>query len=76
MVAKGETGTGCVIAVDVPAWGAVRVFHSVTADDFGVGLVPFPVELGDEIAVEGHPSPLEVVDVVWAPPGREGSRRP
>jgi hypothetical protein len=23
---------------------------------------------GDEVTVDGHPSPLEVVDVVWAPP--------
>jgi hypothetical protein len=45
---------------------AVRVFHDVTADDFGVALVPWPVELGDEIAVEGHPWPLEVVDLVGA----------
>jgi hypothetical protein len=27
------------------------------------------VELGDEIAVEAHPWPLEVIDLVWAPPG-------
>jgi hypothetical protein len=29
-------------------WVAVRVFHNVTADDLGVALVPFPVEVGDE----------------------------
>jgi hypothetical protein len=46
-------------------WVAVRVFHDVTADDLGVA----PVELGDEIAVDGHPWPLEVVDLVWAPAG-------
>jgi hypothetical protein len=28
--------------------------------------VPWPVELGDEIAVDGHPWPLGVVDLVWA----------
>jgi hypothetical protein len=56
-------------AVDVPPWVAVRVFNDVTADDFGVALVPWPVDLGDEIAVQGHPWPLEVVDIVWAPPG-------
>jgi hypothetical protein len=43
--------------------------HDVTADDLGVALVPWPVELGDEIAVEGNPWPLEVVDLVWTPPG-------
>jgi hypothetical protein len=26
------------------------------------------VELGDEIAVDGHSWPVEVVDIVWAPP--------
>jgi hypothetical protein len=41
----------------------------VTADDLGVALVAWPVELGDEIAVDGHPWQLEVVDVVWASPG-------
>jgi hypothetical protein len=50
-------------------WIAVRVFHDVIADDLGIALVPSPVELGDEIAVERHPWPLEVVDVVSAPPG-------
>jgi hypothetical protein len=56
-------------AVGVPPWVAVRVFHDVTAEDLGVALVPWPVELGDEIAVDGHSWPLEVVDLVWAPPG-------
>jgi hypothetical protein len=46
-------------------WVAVRVFHD-TADDLGVALVPWPVELGDEIAVERHAWPLEAVEVVWA----------
>jgi hypothetical protein len=50
-------------------WVAVHVFHDLTADDLGVALVPWPVELGDEIAVEGNPWPLEVVDVMWAPAG-------
>jgi hypothetical protein len=54
-------------AVAVPPWVAVRV-HSVSADDLGVALVPWPIELGDEIAVDGHSWPLEVVDIVWAPP--------
>ena len=49
---------------------AVRV-HSVSADDLGVALVQLPVELGDEIAVDGQPWPLEVVDIVWAPPGAQ-----
>ena len=49
-------------------WVAVRV-HDATADDLGMALVPWPIGLGDEIAVEGHPWPLEVVDVVWAPAG-------
>jgi len=40
----------------------------VTADGLGVALVPWPVEPGDEITVEGQPWPLEVVDLVWAPP--------
>ena len=31
------------------------------------------IELGDEMAVEGHPWPVEVVDVVWAPPGSKVS---
>jgi hypothetical protein len=34
-----------------------------------LALVPWPIELGDEIAVEGHPWPLKVVDVVWGRPG-------
>jgi hypothetical protein len=34
-----------------------------------VALVPWPIELGDEIAVDGHSWPLEVVGLVWAPPG-------
>jgi len=53
----------------VQPWVAVRVFHHVTVDDLGVALVPCPVELGDEIAVEEHPWPFEVVDLVWAPSG-------
>jgi hypothetical protein len=36
-----------------------------------VALVPWPVELGDETAVDGHPWPLEVVDLVWAPDGAQ-----
>jgi len=51
-------------------WVAVRV-HTTSADDLGVALVPSPVELGDEITVEGHPWPLEIVDLVWAPPGAQ-----
>ena len=31
--------------------------------------MPWPVELGDEVAVCGEPWPLEVVDIVWAPLG-------
>ena len=42
----------------------------MTGDDLGTVLVPLPIELGDEIAVERHPWPLEVVGIVWAPPGR------
>jgi hypothetical protein len=53
----------------VPPWVAVRVFHDITTDDLGVALVPWPVELGDEIAVDGHPWRLEVGDLVWTPPG-------
>jgi hypothetical protein len=45
------------------------VLHGITADDLGIALVPSPIELGDEIAVETHPWPLEVINVVWAPPG-------
>jgi hypothetical protein len=56
-------------AVAVPPWIAVRVFNDITADDLGIAHVPSPIELGDEIAVEAHPMPLEVVDLVWAPPG-------
>lgn len=56
-------------AVAVPPWVAVRVHHNVTADDLGVALVRWPIELGDEIAVDEHPWPLEVVDLVWAPAG-------
>ena len=59
-------------AVAVPPWIAVRVFNDVTADDLGVALVPSPVELGDEIAVEAHPWPLEIVDVISAPSGAPG----
>ena len=53
----------------MPPWVAVRVFHDTTAKDIGVALVPWPVELGDEITVEAHPWPLEVVNLVWTPPG-------
>jgi hypothetical protein len=53
-------------AVDVLSWVAVRVLHDVTADDRGIALVPWPIEIGEEIAVDGHPWPLEVVDLVWA----------
>jgi len=42
----------------------VRVFDAATVDDLGVAHVPFPVELGDELAVEGHSGPLEVIDLV------------
>jgi hypothetical protein len=59
----------CVILSRMLPWVAVRVFHDVTADDLGVALVPSPVELGDELAVDGHPWPLEAVELVWAPPG-------
>jgi hypothetical protein len=31
------------------------VLHDVTADDLGIALVPWPIEIGDEIAVDGHP---------------------
>ena len=34
-----------------------------------MALVPTPFELGDEITVEAHPWPLEIVNLVWAPPG-------
>jgi len=34
-----------------------------------MALVPMPIEQGDEIAVDGHPWPLEVVNLVWTPPG-------
>jgi hypothetical protein len=44
-------------------WVAVRVFESVTADDLGEAPVPLPLDLGDEIAVQRHPAPLEVVDL-------------
>jgi hypothetical protein len=50
-------------------WVAVRVLHDATADDLGIALVPSPVEIGDEIAVESDLWPLEVVNVVCAPAG-------
>lgn len=65
------TGREMRHAVAVPPWIAVRVFNDVTADE-GVALVPSPVELGDEIAVEAHPWPLEIVDVISAPSGAPG----
>jgi len=52
-------------------WVAVRV-HDATGDDLGMALVPCPIELGDEIAVEDHPWPLEIVDVVWGAGRGEG----
>jgi hypothetical protein len=54
--------------VKVLPWVAVRV-HDVTGDDLGMALVPWPIELGDEIAVEGHAWPVEIVDIGWAPAG-------
>jgi len=53
------------VRVGVP----VRVHDAITADDLGVVHVPFPVELGDELAVEGDPWPLVVVDLVETPVG-------
>ena len=42
----------------------VRVFDAATVDDLGIAHVPCPVELGDQLAVEGLAGPLEVVDVI------------
>jgi hypothetical protein len=33
----------------------VRVFDAPTGDDLGIAHVPFPVELGDELALDEHP---------------------
>jgi hypothetical protein len=55
-------------------WVAVRVFHNVTADDLGVALVPWPVELGDEITVEGHFWPLKWSTWCGLLRGRESRR--
>jgi len=49
-------------------WVAVRL-HDSTGDDLGKTLLRWPVELGDEITVAGQQRPLEVVDIVRAPPG-------
>ena len=61
---------GCVLlhADGVRPWVAVRV-QDLTGDDLPMALVPMPIEQGDEIAVDGHPWPLEVVNLVWTPPG-------
>jgi len=46
-------------AVGVLPWVAVRV-HDLTGDDLGMALVPWPVELGDEVAIHGEPWSREV----------------
>ena len=56
-------------AVDVLPGVAVRGLNDATADDLGLALVPWPIELGDETAVGEDPWPVEVVDLVWAPAG-------
>jgi hypothetical protein len=44
-------------------------FGEVPRGTARVSLVPWPVEIGDEVTVEAHPWPVEVVDLVWAPAG-------
>ena len=33
-------------------------------DDLGIVHMPLPVEVGDRLAVEDHPRPYEVVDII------------
>ena len=49
----------------------VRVFDAATIDDLGIVFVPLLVEVGDSLAIEDHPMPYEVVDVI---PTREGAQ--
>jgi hypothetical protein len=42
----------------------VRVFDSETTDDLGIVHMPLPIEVGDRLAIEDHPGPLEVVNVI------------
>ena len=42
----------------------VRVYDAATGEDLGIAHVPLPLELGDELALEGNPRPLEVVALV------------
>jgi len=50
-----------------------RQFKSrdASGERLGVALVPWPVELGDEITLgdDAWPWPFEIIDVVWAPAG-------
>lgn len=47
----------------------VRVYEAATADDLGIAHVPLPVEIGDELMVEGRPLPFVIVDRVDTPVG-------
>src|SRR5262245_25619722 len=54
----------CVVQSGMNIGVPVRVFDAATGEDLGIAHVPLPVERGDELAVEGHPVPLEVVALV------------
>jgi hypothetical protein len=42
----------------------VRVHDAATYDDLGIVHVPFPVEIGDELAIDGHQWPFVIVDLL------------
>jgi hypothetical protein len=52
------------VQIGVPVRG-----HDEEGEDLGIAHVLLPIELGDEIAVEGHAWPVEIVDLAWAPAG-------
>lgn len=45
----------------------VRVYDATTAHDLGIAHVPLPVEIGDELTVEGQLWPFVIVDLVDTP---------
>jgi hypothetical protein len=49
----------------------VKLFDAATVEELGVVHAPLPVEVGDTLALDDHPWPLEVVDVI---PTRGGAR--
>jgi hypothetical protein len=72
MVARDARPPGLSRVMGTSIGGHTRFsfgFGEVPRGTARVSLVPWPVEIGDEVTVEAHPWPVEVVDLVWAPAG-------